>query len=121
MFFTALLTNPQSSLLPIPEEKGFNGTIFDCIEKALNTLGVSVASSVLYQIEKRYQFPREEFASRPIDLVKYLRAFLGASGSAVVERLIVKEIVTTFNLSSSRLNSSLEQVVEEARKGFLSA
>ena len=105
--------------MPIPEENGFNGTNFDCIEKALNTLGVSVATSVLYQIEKRYQFPREEFASRPIDLVKYLRAFLGASGSAVVERLIVKEIVATFSLSSSQSNSSLEQVVEEAMKTFL--
>ena len=54
-----------------------------------------------------------------MDLVKHLRVFLGPSGSAVVERLIVKEIVATFKLSASMSDYSLEQVVEEARKVFL--
>jgi hypothetical protein len=105
--------------LRISEEKGFNGLIFDCIERALEMLGESVASSVLYQIETKYQFPRVEFAARPLDLVEHLRAFFGPTGFVVIEKLIVKEIMRDFGILSAKSYPSLESVMEQARKAFL--
>lgn len=105
----------------ISKEKGFNSTIFECIETALKKLGESVAASILYQIEEKYKLPRQEFASRPLEMVKFLRTFLGPAGSAVVEKLIMKEIIASFDLTPSGQNSSLEWGIEEARKVFLTS
>jgi len=66
--------------LLIQEQKGFNVEIFNCIEKAVQSLGESVAF-ILYQIEKKFHFPREEFASKPMEFMKCLKELLGVSGS----------------------------------------
>ena len=105
----------------ISKEKGFNSTIFECIERALKKLGESVTASILYQIEEKYKLPREEFASRPLELVKCLRTFLGPSGSTLVEKLIRKEIIASFALNPSGSSSSLEVMIEDARKVFLTS
>ena len=38
-FFTAILTKSDGILLRIPEEKGFNSLVFNCIDKAMKSLG----------------------------------------------------------------------------------
>lgn len=100
-----------------PEDKGFNSSIFACIEKALKSLGESVAASIFYQIEKKFNFPREEFASRPIEFIRCLEEFLGVAGSKIIERLIVQEIRTQFELTGS--NYTLEDAITAAKKDFL--
>ncbi|HVB11559.1 MAG TPA: hypothetical protein VNE86_00395 [Nitrososphaerales archaeon] len=103
----------------IQGQKGFNVEIFICIEKALQSLGESVGLSFFYQIEKKFHFPREEFASKPIEFMKCLEELLGTSGSVIVERLIVREIRSAFNLRASPSNSTMEGAIAEAKKNFL--
>lgn len=95
--------------------------IFACIEKALESLGDSAASSILFQIENKYHFPRDEFASRPLDFIRYLREFLGASGSAVIEKMVIREIISAFKLNLPPRDTTFEKGLEEARKSFLTS
>jgi hypothetical protein len=99
------------------EAPGFNGMIFACIEKALKTLGEGVAVSFFYQIEKKFGLPKEEFVSKPIELISCLEQLLGDAGSQVIEKLIVQEIKTTFQLQGSAL--TLESAIKSARRSFL--
>ena len=85
-FFSMVLT--ENSIYCEFMRKGFNGLIFNCIEKALHSLGESVASAFFYQIENKFRFPKEEFASKPIEFIKCLKELLGVSGSATIERLM---------------------------------
>ncbi len=101
------------------EEKGFNNLISNCVEKALQSLGEDVATSFFYQIEKKFQFTKEEFASKPLEFTKYLREFLGTSGADIIERLIVQQIRSAFDLSVSPSTKTLEGAVAEAKKSFL--
>ncbi len=103
----------------IQVDKGFNVLIFNCIEKALKSLGESVALSFFYQIEKNFHFPKEEFVTRPLEFIKCLEEFLGVSGSKIIERLIVQEIRSTFDLPASSSNATLEGAIAEAKKDFL--
>jgi hypothetical protein len=105
--------------LRIQEEKGFNGLVFNCIDKALKSLGESVAMSFFYQIEKNFHFPREEFVARPLEFIKCLEEFLGVAGSKIIERLIVQEIRSTFDIPTSSSNATLEGTIREAKKNFL--
>ncbi|MHB1868023.1 MAG: hypothetical protein ACYCPP_03660 [Nitrososphaerales archaeon] len=103
----------------IQEQKGFNGEIFICIEKAFESLGESVALSFFYQIENKFHFPREEFAAKPIEFMNCLKELLGNSGSVIIERLIVREIRSAFNLRVSPSNATMEGAVAEAKRKFL--
>jgi len=105
--------------LRIQEEKGFNSLVFNCIDKALKSLGESVAQSFFYQIEKNFHFPREEFVARPLEFIKCLEEFLGVAGSKIIERLIVQEIRSAFDLQTASSNSTLEVTIREAKKNFL--
>lgn len=95
--------------------------MFECIDRALRSLGDSVAISFYYHVESRYGLPKEEFASRPLEFVKYLSEFLGATGSSIIEKLILKEIRSSFNLVQSSRNATLDGAIEEARQTFLAS
>ena len=92
--------------------------IFSCIDRALRSLGDSVAASFFYQIERKSGLPREEFATKPLEIIKCLEELLGVAGSKIIERLIVQEIRNTFNLPSSNA-TTLEVAIKAAKKNFL--
>ncbi len=113
-----VITIALVGILSFSEDKGFNGKISQCIDKALDSLGEGVKQSFYYQIEERFQLPKDEFASRPEDVIEDLREILGPTGSSSVERLIVKEIRKEFGLDSSD-QAALSVVINEARRKFL--
>lgn len=63
--------------------------------------------------------PKEEFASRPTEIIEHLQEILGATGSALVERLIVREIRKEFLLDGSN-SAALTSVINQARSKFMS-
>ncbi len=97
---------------------GFNEQIFACVDRALSKLGSGVALAFYYRIETQHNLSRKEIESRPMDFLHHLEDMLGPAGFSVIERLITKEIVSSFNVTISP-NSTLNEVVEEARKNFL--
>ena len=108
--------NTQS--LSFGEESGFNAKIFECIDKALDSLCEGVKPSFYHQIEEKYKLPKERFASRPLAIIEYLDRHLGPTGSAVVERLIVREVRKAFNLDGEK-NLQLSTVINDAKRKFM--
>ncbi len=108
----------EDQIVSFADDKGFNGKISECIEKALDSLGEGVKQSFFHQIIEKYHLPREQFASRPAEIIEHLEEILGPTGSAVVERLIVREIRNKFGLEF-RGNMKLSVVIQEARSKFL--
>jgi hypothetical protein len=104
--------------LAFANDKGFNGKVSQCIEKALNTLGEGVKQSLYYQMERRYHLSKETFLVNPEAVIESLREFLGPIGSSLVERLIIVEIRKEFKLEF-RENLPLSKVIDEARAKFL--
>jgi hypothetical protein len=100
-------------------EKGFNATIFQCIDRALNTLGENAKLALHYQIGSKLHLDAKQFPSRPLEVAEGLHTILGDSGYSFMERLIIREIKTTFNLHLKD-GMPLSQVVSEAREKFLS-
>ncbi len=100
------------------DDRGFNGEISRCIEKALDSLGEGVKQSFYFQIKEKYDLPKEQFASRPTEIIEHLEEILGPTGSSVVERLIVREIRNMFGLEF-RENVSLSEAIQQARARFL--
>ena len=99
-------------------ERGFNAKIFDCIDRALGSLGEGVKQSFYHQMKKRSNLTIDKFALRPQELIENLRHILGVSGSTIVEKLIVREIKASFGLQL-RGGIELEEAIAEARKAFL--
>ena len=78
------------SLVSFADDRGFNGEISRCIEKALDSLGEGVKQSFYFQIKREDYLPKEQFASRPTEIIEHLEQIPVPTGSSVVERLIVK-------------------------------
>jgi hypothetical protein len=108
----------SDSEVAFAEDKGFNGKISQCIDKALDSLGEGVKQSLYYQIGKKYKLPIDQIAVKPEEVIEHLRAILGPGGSSVIERLIVREIRNVFGLEF-RKGVSLSEAIQEARTKFL--
>jgi hypothetical protein len=106
------------SKLTRADDKGFNGKISQCLDKALDTLGQDVKIAFYYQIEEKYHVPRGQIPTKPKEAIEYLRAILGATGYSFVEKLIVREIQKMFGLEFKG-NLPLTSAISEARKKFL--
>jgi hypothetical protein len=98
--------------------KGFNATLFECIDSALSKLGETSKIALYYQIASNKGMDRKTLQSKPLDIVEGLREILGQAGSSFFEDLIVGEIETSFDLAL-RQGASLTEAVQEARKKFL--
>ncbi len=100
------------------DDKGFNGKICQCIDRALDTFGEGVKRSLYYQMERKYHLSREILATKPEVVIELLRLILGPTGSSLIERLVVREIRIAFDLKLGG-NSTLTDVMKEARQKFL--
>jgi hypothetical protein len=100
-------------------EKGFNATIFSCIDTALNTLGEASRLALYYQVGSKFHLNSTQFESRPLEVVDCLHKILGDVGYSFIQRLIVREIGRSFKMTL-REGISLPEAVFEARKIFLS-
>ncbi len=99
-------------------EKGFNGTIFQCIDKALSTLGETAKLALYHQVVSEYGLQPNQLQSRPFELLEYLQKILGQAGYSFIEKLVIREIKTYFNLNP-RDGITLSEAISEARTKFL--
>lgn len=97
---------------------GFNSTIFHCIDTALNALGESSKLALYYQVASKYGLESSEFESRPAELAERLHALLGDVGYSFVEKLIIREVCSTFGLAPKD-GMRLSEAISEARKKYL--
>jgi hypothetical protein len=95
-------------------EASFNESIFQCIDQALSTLGETTKLALYHQAVLEYGLQPGELRSRPFDLLKYLQKILGRAGYGLVEKLVIHEIMTRFNLGLNSSNS-LSEAISEAR------
>jgi hypothetical protein len=99
-------------------EKGFNGRIFRCIDVALSKLGETSKVALYYQIASKYGLDSAEFGSRPLEVANHLHDLLGDVGFSFIQKLIIREICTSFKLRPMD-GVRLSEVVSEARKKYL--
>jgi hypothetical protein len=100
-------------------DKGFNATISQCIDRALrSTLGDGSTQAIYFMIGDTFDLHPDQFASKPQQLMDALHKVLGDAGYALIEKVIAREIRRTFSLDDKL--PSLNAVIEEARKEFLS-
>jgi hypothetical protein len=104
----------------IPYEKGFNATLFDCIDRALSSvLGRPAASTFYFAIEERSGLPEADFQKKPLVVLQHLKEILGEAGFNTIERSIVCEIANTFGIEPGDAKVPLTEVVELARKNYI--
>ena len=100
-------------------EKGFNGTLFECITISLDSrLGEAVVSTLYYAIEERFKLRRAEFPKQPLEVLKDLKSILGETGYNVIEPVVLNNIKETFKVVEQGI-FDLERLVEIARKNYL--
>jgi hypothetical protein len=99
-------------------EKGFNGIIFECIDRALSALGEASKQALYYQVTMKSGLKSDELQFKPLEVLKYLRLILGDVGYTFIEKLIVREIRMNFNLTPANV-FDLQEVISQARKKFL--
>ena len=103
-----------------PADDGeFNAQILACIDRSLIFLGRDVKDSLYFQIQKRCDLEASQIASKPKLFVDCLANTLGASATAIVERLMVAEIRSFFGIPPSTGEKGLPEVIEEAKRKFL--
>ncbi len=105
---------------PKISEKGFNGTIFQCIDTALSTIGETSKLALYHQIALKNGLSVNELQSRPPKVLQGLEEILGETGYAFIEKLIIREIKDRFGLSVA-VGVCLSKVVADAREKFFSS
>ena len=106
--------------MTIPNEKGFDPSLFDCMDKALTaTLGKTTITTFYYAIQERYHVPESEFPQKPSQVVSGLREILGEIGFRVLERPLISQIKQTFEIIESV--HDLQKVIELAKRNYLQA
>ena len=112
--------NRSSKQVTIPNEKGFDPSLFDCMDKALTaTLGKTTITTFYYAIQERYHVPESEFPQKPSQVVSGLREILGEIGFRVLERPLISQIKQTFEIIESV--HDLQKVIELAKRNYLQA
>ena len=100
------------------DEKGFNGKISRCIDRALDSLGAGVRQSLYFQIERKFHVQKGELEHKPSEVIEHLQEILGPTGSSFVEKLLIREIRKEFDLEFEQ-EQSLDSVIAHARRKFL--
>jgi hypothetical protein len=99
-------------------DRGFNGRILLCIQRALDSIGDGVRQSLLYQIREKYGAEADTMEGRPLVIFELLESVLGSVGTSLVERLTVREIKRSFGIEL-RDGVTLDEAINQAKKKFL--
>ena len=74
--------------------------------------------SFYYQIKERRDISDMELIREPEVIIEYLRKIVGVSGSYTIEKLIVREIRSSFGVESKE-GERLNAVIDGARRRYL--
>lgn len=98
--------------------KDFEREVLACVEKALGSFGQTVRVSIFYHIENDFSFPTEKAASEPHLFMQKLTKIFGV-GARTIERMLVREIETTFHLTHGEGGRRFSTAVEVARRRWV--
>lgn len=111
---------PDDSLVTIPLDKGFDPSLFDCIDTALTTtLGKITITTFYYAIQEKNHLLESEFPKKPNEVILHLKEILGEVGFRVLERPIIAQIRQTFEIAESV--HDLKAAIELAKRNYLKA
>lgn len=72
--------------------------ILQCVDEALGTLGSSGRKALLLHLEKNAGIKRKEISTKPELFCNELDLILGRQGAILINKLIVKKLLTGFGL-----------------------
>ncbi len=99
----------------LSKEQDFDFKIFECLDRALSTIGEGQKRyPLLLALEKEYDFSGHDIARNPARLEECLKELLGISVSAFVIIHVIENISESFGLQLGN-DVTLEAAVECAR------
>lgn len=102
-------------------EKGFNATLFECIDLSIRSLfGEASTTALYYGIESKNGMLQADFPKKPGELLIQLEKILGKWGFQYLEKEIRIEIKARFHIQEQDPQSrSLGSLIELAKINFL--
>ena len=70
-----------------------------CVDSALSFFGSNVKKAVYWEFETEYGMSKDRIPLHISDFVSLLRGLFGPQGAMMVERKIMREIISEFQLS----------------------
>ena len=105
--------------LLLDDEEDFDFQIFDCVERALSTLGQAEKELILRALSTQFNLSGVDFARNPSKLEECFTELLGKSGSEFILIHILDNILRSFKIDLTD-NCNLAVAVEEARQEIFS-
>ena len=102
-------------LSPSYKLEDFDSIIFECLERALSTIGQSDKEMVLFVLKNQYHISSKNVARDLPRLEEILKGLLGQSVSAFVIIHILDNISAMFKVSP-QYGSTLEQTTEAVKR-----
>ena len=82
--------------------------ILECVDRALDSLGTNIRIAIYHMLESNSRVKKSSILSDPDKFVRSLEVVFG-DGSLLVERLIMEELRSEFNLSATTLPDAIRQ------------
>lgn len=95
-------------------EERFGFKVFQCIDRALSTIGEYEKGQTLTTLERWFGLSGRDLASHPQKLEEYLKEILGVSEAAFVIIHIRENIATEFNFKMSE-QTPISEAIDLAR------
>lgn len=80
------------------DKQSLDYEILQCVDKGLSVYGSSIRQTVYWQLLMKYKIKASDIPSSPELFCVGLEKILGSGGAVMVERAIVNEMITTFDL-----------------------
>jgi hypothetical protein len=106
--------------LSFQDSQSFNTKLFQCIDRAVTTIGTGVKEALYFQIQQKYGTKISDFRGDPVEFVGHLHDILGEKGSPVVDRLILLEIRSSFGVQLDLETTELEEAIRTCKRMYLS-
>jgi hypothetical protein len=84
--------------------------ILQCIDEALGTLGSSGRKALLLHLEKNAGIKRKDISTKPELFCNELNMILGRRGAVLINKLIVKKLLTDFGLRQKSVLTLAEAI-----------
>lgn len=104
----------------ISTDRSFNTIIFECIDRGLSSIfGEDAVRALYFAAQQKFGVSKEDLDKRPVELIGCLEEILGNAGSALIEKAIIGEIRSEFNINEVKAELHLSEAIELAKKSFL--
>jgi len=101
--------------LLLEEREKFDRQIFDCVDRALSTLGLAQKEFALGELGRLYHLSARNFAKEPLKLEEGLRRILGDFVTASVLDSTIGNISESFGINCDGC-SNLSKIIEHLER-----